>query len=57
MRRLKASSHALAGGELHDTPEHGSPLHTPLVQPNEQGVSVGAYEQVPAPSLHVPTEA
>jgi hypothetical protein len=41
-RSVTVSSHRLGGGELQLTPAHGSPLQTPLVQPNEHAVSIGA---------------
>lgn len=41
-----------AGGEVHATPAHGSPLQTPLAQPKPHVVSLGVYVQ--PPPLHTP---
>lgn len=48
-RSCHAFSQTDAGGELHETPEHGSPLQTPPVQPNEHAVSTGEYVHAPPP--------
>jgi hypothetical protein len=40
---------------VHETPPHGSPLHTPFVQPAAQFSWDDEYEHVP--SLHVPDNA
>ncbi len=44
-----------AGGVVQVTVVQGSELHVPLVQPNMQEVSVGAYVQLPP--LQVPMTA
>ena len=41
-RSVMLSSQRLAGGELQLTPEQGSPLQTPPLQPKEHAVSIGA---------------
>ena len=53
MRVVFAPAHPAAGGMLQFTPRHGSGLQAPLEQPNVHAVSVGEYEQTPAPA-HVP---
>lgn len=52
VRRLTPSRQVAAGGALQATPAHGSPLQTPLAQPNPQVVSLGVYVQ--PPPLHTP---
>ena len=49
------SAQVAAGGVLQVTPAQGSGLQVPLAQPNEQKVSDGEYEQLPAE--HVPEAA
>lgn len=51
--RSDEPTHVVAGGELHITVAHGSPLQMPLVHPNMQLWSTGEYEQLPAPE-HAP---
>lgn len=54
VRRVVLLKQSAAGGELQLTLAQGSGLHwfDAALQPNVQGVSVGAYEQ--APPLQVP---
>lgn len=52
MRSCHPFSQTEAGGELHETPEQGSPLQRPPVQPNEHAVSTGEYVHAPPP--HAP---
>jgi hypothetical protein len=41
LRRVVVFTHVAAGGVVQLTPEHGSALHWPALQPNAQTVSVG----------------
>jgi hypothetical protein len=51
--RCVALAHVFWGGVTHETPMHGSPVHTPLSHPDGHGVGVERYEH--CPSLQTPS--
>ena len=48
--RVLAFAHVFAGGVVHETPAHGSLLHSPSPQPAGQAIELEVYTQLPLDS-------